>query len=220
MAMTYGIVWQERGKALGRGKLELLHGAVRLDGMCDGRPVTREIAYRELGEIRIGRSAAERIGGRPSLVLAQRGGDTVSIAGVSQAGVVNEIAERLSSLRLDATGPQRVAVVVPLREGSREAIELLLADGPPFDPAALELGRHDVLLTESEAVFLFESAHEGALEDLLAQPELWERAAAWHEHLAGLPRIAHDVYHWQRPAVVLDPQLLPPGLHDGDTVRQ
>jgi hypothetical protein len=219
MAMSYGVVWREGQATLARGKLELLPGAVLLDGICGGERVTREIAYADLGEIRIGRSPSERIAGRPSLVLSPRGGGTLAIAGVSQAGVVNEIAERLASQRRDADGAQRVAVVVPLRERSREAVEMLLADGPPFDPDALELGRHDVLVTESEAIFLFESARESTLEDLLAQPGLWERAAAWHEHLAGPPRVARDAYHWKRQAAVVDPQLLPPGWHDGDTVH-
>lgn len=219
MSISYGVVWREGQATLARGKLELLPGAMRLDGICDGNLATRDIAYVELGEIRIGRSPSERIGGRPSLVLEPRVGEAVAIASISQAGVVNEIAERLASLRLDADGSQRIAVVVPLREGSLEAVELLLANGPPFDPDALELGRHDVLVTESEAIFLFESARQGALEDLLSQSGLWERAAAWHEHLGGPPRIARDVYHWQRPALTFDPQLLPPGLHDGDTVR-
>jgi hypothetical protein len=68
--------------------------------MAGSLPATREIAYDHLAEIRIGRSALERIDGRPSLVLTPwAGGDVVSIASVAQPGIVAEIAERLGSLQ-------------------------------------------------------------------------------------------------------------------------
>jgi hypothetical protein len=73
--------------------------------MTGSEPTTREIAYDVLSEIRIGRSAAERIDGRTSLVLAPRTGDAVSIASVAQAGVVAEIAERLAALSAKALEP-------------------------------------------------------------------------------------------------------------------
>ena len=42
------------------------------------------------------------------------------------------------------------------------------ASDPPFDPEALGLDRHQVFLTASEAVFIFESElGAGALESLL-----------------------------------------------------
>ena len=56
-----------------------------------------------------------------------------------------------------------------------------------------------MLLTEHEAIFLFVSTQGiDAVEPLLCQPELWERAAAWRDHLADLPRIAEDVHSWTR----------------------
>jgi hypothetical protein len=168
--------------------------------MTGSEPTTREIAYDSLAEIRIGRSATERIDGRTSLVLAPRTGDTVSIASVAQAGVVAEIAERLAALQLDSDSRRRIAVVLPLRAETHEAVRELLAGGPPFDPEALGLDRHQVYLTGSEAVFIFESQLGAkALEPLLESPELWQSAATWHDHLAGPPRIAEDVFSWERP---------------------
>jgi hypothetical protein len=96
---TYGVVWRVGNRPLARGKLELLAGGLQLEGMTGSLPATCEIAYDHLSEIRIGRSALERIDGRPSLVLAPSSGDTVSIASVAQPGIVAEIAERLTSLR-------------------------------------------------------------------------------------------------------------------------
>ena len=201
MRTSYGVVWREGSGPLSRGKLELLPQTVRLEGMTGSEPTTREIAYDYLSEIRIGRSATERIDGRTSLVLAPRTGDTVSIASVAQAGVVAEIAERLAALQLGIESRRRIAVVLPLREDAHDAVRELLVAGPPFDPEALGLDRHEVYLTASEAVFIFES-HLGAkaLEPLLESPELWQSAAAWHDHLAGPPQIAEDLFSWERPA--------------------
>ena len=218
MRTSYGVVWREGSRPLARGKLELLPRALRLDGMAGAVPTTREVAYDLLSEIRIGRSAADRIDGRPTLVLAPRSGDPLAIASVAQAGVIAEIAERLAALQFGSARQRRTAVVVPLREESHDAVRSLLSDGPPFDPDRIGLDRHDVFLTQLEAIFVFESRlGDKALEPLLEQPELWQTAAAWHEHVDGPPRIAEDVYSWARPDADTDRSLLPPGLRNGDS---
>ena len=77
-----------------------------------------------------------------------------------------------------------------------------------------------MFLTRSEAIFVFESElGAGALEPLLQEPELWQSAAAWHDYLAGPPRIAEDVFSWSRPETFIDRSLLPPGLRNGDGTR-
>ena len=218
MRTSYGVVWREGAKPLARGKLELLPRAVRLDGMTGSEPTTREIAYDYLSEIRIGRTPGERIDGRQCLVLAPRTGEPLAIASVAQTGVIGELAERLSALQLGTEGRRRLAVVLPFRADSRDAVRALLDAGPPFDPEALGLDRHQVFLTASEAIFVFESdLGASALEPLLAEAHLWESAAAWHEHLAGPPQIAEDVYSWTRPTACVDRSLLPPGLRNGHT---
>ena len=216
MQRSYGVVWREGEKPLARGKLELLPRGVRLDGMSGVESVSREIAYDLLSEIHIGRSAEERVDGRTALVLEPRIGAPISIASVSQAGVIAEIAERLAELQLGTAGRRRVTVVLPLLPGSRDAVRELLSEGPPFDPEEIRLDRHEVLLTSDEAIFLFESrlgAH--ALDPLLEDPALWQRAAAWHEYLAGPPRIAEEVFSWTRETFSIDDALLPPGLRNG-----
>jgi hypothetical protein len=216
MRTSYGVVWREGTLPLATGKLELLPRAVRLDGMMGGVPTTREIGYDLLSEIRVGRSTKDRIDGRPTLVLAPRTGDAYAIASVAQAGVIAEIAEKLAALQFGSAGRRRTAVVIPLREGSFEAVRLLLEAGPPFDPDRIGLDRHQVFLTPVEAIFVFESRlGEKALEPLLEQPELWQSAAAWHAHVAGPPTIAEDVYSWTRPEAGVDRSLLPPGLRNG-----
>jgi len=219
MRKSYGVVWREGKRPLARGKLELLPRAMRLEGMTGSEPTTREIAYDYLSEVRIGRSAEERIDGHPCLVLEPRTGDTLSIASVAQSGVVAEIAERLAALQFGSAVRRRIAIVLPLREDAHDAVLALITAGPPFDPEALDLDRHLVFLTASEAVFLFESKlGADALEPLLQDPKLWQSVAAWHDHLAGPPRIAEDVYSWERSDIGIDGQLLPPGLRNGDSL--
>jgi len=219
MRKSYGVVWREGERALARGKLELLPRTMRLEGMTGSEPTTREIAYDYLTEIRIGRSADERIDGHPCLVLEPRTGDTLSIASVAQSGVVAEIAERLAALQFGSAVRRRIAIVLPLREDAHDAVLALMTAGPPFDPAALDLDRHLVFLTASEAVFIFESRlGADALEPLLQDPKLWQSVAAWHDHLAGPPRIAEDVYSWERSDVHIDSSLLPPGIRNGDSL--
>jgi hypothetical protein len=105
MRTSYGVVWREGEHPLARGKLELLPQAIRLDGMTGSEPTTREIAYEQLSEIRIGRSTDERIDGHPSLVLARRVGETLSIATVAQSGMLAEIVERLTAMLAVAAPP-------------------------------------------------------------------------------------------------------------------
>ena len=217
MGTTYGVVWREGDQPLARGRLELLPRAVRLDGMAGSEPLTREIPYDHLSEIRIGRTAEERIDGRPSLMLAPRTGGTVSIASVAQTGALSEIAERLAALQLDTRRRRPIAFVLPLREDAHDAARELLQAGPPFDLELLDLDRHQVLLTASEAIFIFESKlGAAALEPLLRDPGAWLGAADWQELLAGPPRIAENFYSWTRPGAHADRSLLPPGLRDGD----
>jgi hypothetical protein len=209
MQTTYGVVWKDGSKPLARGRLEFLPRVVRLDGMAGSESAWREIAYENLSEIRIGRSTDDRIDGHPTLILAPRAGDSLSIASVAQAGVIAEIAERLAALQLGTEGRRRLTIVLPLVDGARDAVRALIADGPPFDPEMLGLDRHQVFLTDTEAVFVFESElGASALEPLLQDPGLWKSAAAWHEHLAGPPRIAEDVFSWTRPSVRVDDSLL------------
>jgi hypothetical protein len=52
-----------------------------------------------------------------------------------------------------------VAVIVPLKVGHDDRAKEPVAQGPPFDPAALGLERHEVFVTAREAVFVFAGPH-------------------------------------------------------------
>jgi hypothetical protein len=93
----------------------------------------------------------------------------------------------------------RVAVVAPIKWGSYRAAKLLVEKGPPFDPALTALARHDVFLTDTEVIFVFDGP--GASEvvgSLLGDVSVWGEADEWREHLAGRPRLADDLFHWER----------------------
>jgi len=215
MKRSYGVVWREGSRVPVTGKLELLPRAMHLEGLN----AEQEIPYERVATIRVGRSVSDRINGGPSVIVERRTGDPITIATVAQPSVVGEIAERLAALQLGAQTSRRVVVVVPLKVGEHASVTRLLEQGPPFDPAAIAgLDRHEVFVTSDEAVFVFESEFGAdALAPLLADPKLWEAAAAWGEHVAGPPRIAESAYSWSRSEPEEEISFLPtPGPGDSD----
>ena len=199
MRTTYAVTWQEKDSPPHSGRLELRPQGLRFEAVGDGeaRPqIVRDVGYEDVAEVRVGRVTADRIGGRPTLVVERRASGPVRIASVAQAGIVSELAERLAALVLGGRGSSRVVVVVPLKEGTRDRVRELLATGPPFDPAAVGLERHEVFLTEREAVFLFGAPARSVLERLVMDPSLWAAAAAWKDLVAAPARLAEDAYSW------------------------
>jgi hypothetical protein len=96
MRTSYGVVWREGEEPLAAGKLELRPSGMRLDGI-DG---LRDVPYRLLAGVRVGRLAGERIDGRPSVVLERHTGGPITVATVATPSLVGEIVERLAALRL------------------------------------------------------------------------------------------------------------------------
>jgi hypothetical protein len=215
MRRTYGVVWREGDRPVVAGKLELLPRGLHLEG----RDCSSDIPYERLAAVHVGRTAAERLDGRPAVVLERRGGGIVTISAVAQSDLVGEIAARLAELQLGAADARPLVIVLPLKPGSHGEVRALLDAGPPFDPDGIEgLERHEVFLTPSEVVFFFESSlGRDALATLLSQAEIWESAAAWHEHVHGLPRIAESVFSWSRTDEPAGVYYLPtPGPGDSD----
>jgi hypothetical protein len=215
MQTSYGVVWREGASSLATGKLELLPRGIRLDGL-EG---SQDIPYELLAGVRVGRLAGERIDGRPSVVLERRTGAPVTIATVAKPSLVGEIVQKLAALQLGGDLVGRTALVLPIKPEAHDAVRALLESGPPFDPERIRgLDRHEVLLTPREAIFLFDSSlGADALGPLVADPELWQAAAAWREHIAGPPRIAEGVYSWVRPSGRDELSSLPtPGAGDSD----
>jgi len=93
----------------------------------------------------------------------------------------------------------RLAVIAPIKWGFYRAAKGLIEKGPPFDPGLTPLDRHEVFLSDTEVVFVFEGpgARE-ALESLLDDLSVWHEADSWRALLAGPPRLAEDLFHWER----------------------
>jgi len=197
---TYAVKWREPDGKTFIGRLYLGPRTLRLDGRrrgAEGPAVKRQFGYEELQGLRIGCRGADRLDGRPALVVERADGPyLVADAGMG-APIVQELVDRLADLRLAA--PRKATVVVPLKEGAIERVRDLVAQGPPFDPAETPLTRHELLLTPREAIFVFEAETEDGLRALLSQLDVWSAAAAWSQLVAGPPRLADIAYAWERP---------------------
>jgi hypothetical protein len=195
---TYAVKWREPDGQTFVGRLALGRRALLLDGRrrgASGPPVERRFGYDDLRGLRIGSSGADRLDGRPALVVERPDGRyLVADAGLG-APIVQELVERLSDLRLCAA--RRAIVVVPLHDGALESVSELVSHGPPFDPGETGLTRHELLLTPSEAIFVFEAESEEGLALFLSGLDL-SAAAAWGELVAGPPRLAECAFSWER----------------------
>jgi len=122
MQETYAVSWSNGDGTPHAGRLELAS-----DGLVLANGTALEVVeYGELRDVHVGRSAADRIGGRATLVLERRSGEVIRVAGVGQAGIISELAEHLSSQLGEERVMSRAVVVVPLREGANvQAAELL-----------------------------------------------------------------------------------------------
>ena len=116
---------------------------------------------------------------------------------MAQRGIISEVAEPLVALHLgEEQFLSRVVVVLPLKEGAHERAAAVLEQGPPFDPEQVGLERHQVFLTEREAIFLFESHAADAVDRLVKDTSLWGAAVPWTDLVAGPARIADATFSW------------------------
>jgi hypothetical protein len=196
MGVTYAVSWEEPDGSPRSGRLELGTDALLLEGRNGGAAVTRAFPYKNMSGLRVARAAHERLGDRPTLIVDLVGGRSLRIAGVAQPGIVSELASRLSALRHDRRLSERLALVVPLKPGSRPKAESLLAKGPPFDPAGLGLESHEVFLTDDEVVFVFEGVPGVLLTRSAENETIWDAAEAWEPLVEGSIRFAERVYAW------------------------
>jgi hypothetical protein len=195
---SYAVKWSEPDGQTFVGQLELSPTALVLEGRDGGGcAVRREIGFDQLLSFRVGQRADERLDGQPTLVVERLDGQFLVTSTVMHTGLVQEVVHRLSELT--DLAPRRATVVIPLKEGASERAWELAAQGPPFDPAETLLTRHQLLLTASEVIFVFEAESGPAFERFLSELDLWAAAADWRDLVAGTPRLAELVYAWERP---------------------
>jgi hypothetical protein len=172
------------------GKLQLLADAVRVSGSDPG--ATLDVPYGDLSGVWLEHR---------TLVLERRNGEIIRVRSAAQPRILFELARRLARFLQPKQAGRSFAVIVPLTPGTREQARQLIEHGPPFDPKTLGVRRHEVFLSDNEAVFVFESPVD-ALEELLAEPRTLTAAAAWRDCVGGLARIADEAYSWESPPQV------------------
>jgi hypothetical protein len=195
MQITYAVTWQG-SDGLRSGRLELGPDALRLEGRNGRGPDAKVVRYDDVRELRLARSSGDRLHGRPTLLLELSDGSELKVASVAQPGIVAELADRLGSLTGQQNGVERQALVVPLRPGTQAEAEALLSRGPPFDPEDFGLQRHEVFLTDSEVVFVFEGRSDVFRDHVAAERTIWTAAEAWRPLIAGPIRLGLQAYAW------------------------
>jgi len=201
---TYAVKWREPDGKSYLGCLALGPRMLRLEGRePDGPAVDRQIGYQEVHGLRISSYGPNRLDGRPTLVFERADGPYLVASAGMGAGIVQELVDRLTDLRLGA--PRRATVVVPLKEGAVDRVRELAGHGPPFDRAETALTGRQLLLTEQEAIFVFETQSEEGLRALLSQVDTWAGAVARRDLVDGPPRLAAVAYTWERP----EPSVVP-----------
>jgi hypothetical protein len=94
---------------------------------------------------------------------------------------------------------KRLMIIARLRDDAHEEAEVLLHEGPPFDPEELGLERHAAYLTAGEIVFIFEAPEvEWIVNDLVDDPAVAALFTPWEELIEGPPRLAHERFYWSR----------------------
>jgi hypothetical protein len=87
----YAAVWQDGGPAMA-GRIALDESALTFDG----RQASRRVALTSIASTRMGRGTADRVGGRPAIVIELRDGEIIRVA-TPELGALHELAEALSS---------------------------------------------------------------------------------------------------------------------------
>jgi hypothetical protein len=149
------------------------------------------LPYAELCQVRIGRAADELLSGQPTIVVERHHQPSIRIRPLG-AGLLHELTDLLTTLAAQHSDrSDEVTVRVPLKSGCSERVRELVAQGPPFDPAALGLERHQVFLGATEAIFVLRGPDvRERLERVMKTPSFWRAGLAWSTLIAGPPRIS------------------------------
>jgi len=187
-------------QAPANGALIIENSYLLLEGRSEQGRVELHIPFSEINEVRIGRLPEERLNGHAALLLSQRNGELVRVE-PKAFGFLHELADMLSELAFaHADVHEQVAVVLPLRKSRLSRARELVAQGPPFDPALLGLRKHEVFLTDKEAVFVFEGQNvRRMLERLTRDPTLWQAGLTWRSCVGGRPRLLAEAYRADTP---------------------
>lgn len=208
MHEEYAVVFQ-KAESRATGRLEIEQDRLLLSGRGTAGNLELEIPFRDLVEVRVGRSPSERLNGYRTLLLERETEPTVRVAPLG-AALLPEITDLLASLTESGT-ESVLAVRVPLKPGCLGRARELLAKGPPLQPALLGLSGHEVYLSESEAVFVFRGADVRAkVGKAVRHPAVWRAGLAWQRCFAAPPQVVDDpalidlgdaTYRWRQESL-------------------
>jgi hypothetical protein len=106
---------------------------------------------------------------------------------------------RLREIQRRGIPMNRLMIVARLRDDAHDEAEVLLREGPPFDPAELGLERHSAYLTAGEVVFVFEGPEvEWIVNEIVDDPAIAFYFGPWEKLIEGTPRLAHERFYWSR----------------------
>jgi hypothetical protein len=187
----YAVVFRVGAELPLAGSLRVERQELVLDGRAHDRQEVVRIPLSELRDVRIGRERAERLNGRPTLLLTPGNGPLIQVEPLG-LGLLYELADLLATLAVnDQPDVEEVAVVVPLKSGRANRARKLIARGPPFDPGIVGLSRHEVFLTANEVIFVFAGPGARAtLQRASHNPSLWRVGLAWRDCMAARPHLA------------------------------
>ena len=96
---TYAAIWRYELGPVCAGQLVITPTGLYLDGADrSGRTRSANARIDEISSLRIGRTPAERIDGRSSVIVDLSGGDRLLISSASGLGQTREIADRVSHI--------------------------------------------------------------------------------------------------------------------------
>jgi hypothetical protein len=193
---SYSVVVERPDGSHARGGLFIEPDGLLFRGTdAEGLHVLQRLSYTDLVGVRIDRDSPVRPIDRPALSLERAQGEPWRI-GVMGAGLLWELADLLASLSAGDEPRNKVMVVAHIREGMADRVQALIEDGPPVDLQASGLDRHEVLLTDDTAVFVFEGRISEAITRLIQEADLWRAAGRWEACFDGRPQLAEAAYAW------------------------
>ncbi len=123
---TYAIKWREPSGQTFIGRLAFGARTLRLDGRRSGvnePPVYRHLRYDELQSLRIGSRGADRLDGRPALVVEWLEGAYLFAGAGQGAPIVQELVDRLVELRRRRRAGRRKSAANPQPDCAPPPIE-------------------------------------------------------------------------------------------------
>jgi hypothetical protein len=194
MEVAYGVRWRD---TLGEVEGRLTFGSrnLRLMPLTGSRVPLREVPFKAIRGVEL--TSTNEPNDRPLLVFHLSTSGRIEVeSSVGKWILADLLKDTLRCTLVQAPAPHRVLVSVKTKPEARERVVELLKQGPPFDPFATPITRHDVFVLDDQVLFLFETDDRLESEDSLSDG--WRWAESWRDLVLEV-RDAEQVFSWTRP---------------------